>query len=385
MADSSQVNTTFDPFTQNFTLLMADGQTIFQVSIPDLDQFVLYNSQVCINYASQIGASIIMLVVVLLTTREAKRRSPIFMLNVTSLVLSFIRSLLQTLYWVGPFTESYAYFSGDYDMVPRSAYATSVAALVMTLLFLMTVELSLILQTNVVCCTLRERYRWLVMALSCAVSLLAIGFRFAVTVLNSEAILNTESTYFLYSIASGALIMETISIWFFCAIFVAKLAITLYQRKKLGLKQWGPMQIICIMGGCTMIIPSIFAILEYFPASTFPEAGSLALTLVAIFLPLSSVWASAAIEGSSPVLRTDPHTKLGSYSGHTNAASTVDRKGSLGLLSPKANMTTIEHDSSHIGTPDIDDGAFAHDSLSGVRVDRSYTVNTGRFAGVGRD
>lgn len=248
-------NSTFNPYTQYFTLLMADGFTTFQVDIPTLDEFVFYNTQVGINYASQIGASIVMFVVILLLTKDSKRRSPLFIINVISLALSIVRSLLQTLYWTGPFSEPYAYFSGDYSAVPRSAYANSVASIVMTLLLLCTVELSLVLQTRVVCTTLRDSYRLIIIALSILITLLTVGFRFADMVANAIAITNLETTYSLTWLASAALIMETISIWYFCLIFVAKLGFTLYQRKKLGLRQWGPMQIVCIMGGCTLVIP----------------------------------------------------------------------------------------------------------------------------------
>jgi pheromone alpha factor receptor len=252
MSSTSQV-ATFNPYTQNFTLLMSDGITTFQVGIPDLDNFVLYNTQVSINYATQIGASIVMLAVVILVTRESKRRSSLFFINVISLILSVIRSLLQTLYGVGPFNESYAYFSGDYSAVPSSAYANSIASIVMTLLLLCTVELSLVMQTRVVCTTLKESHRLAIMALSLFITLMTIGFRFGDMVQNAKAIVDLVPTYSW--LASAALIMETVSIWYYCLIFVGKLGITLYQRKKLGLRQWGPMQIICIMGGCTMVIP----------------------------------------------------------------------------------------------------------------------------------
>ena len=258
---------TFNPYTQNFTLLMPDGVTAFQVSIPDLDQFFFYNTQVSINYASQIGASIVMLAVVLLITKESKRRSSLFFINVVSLILSVIRSLLQTLYWVGPFNESYAYFSGDYNAVPSSTYANSIASIIMTLLLLCSVELSLVLQTRVVCTTLRESYRLAIVALSLFITLLTVGFRFGDMVENAIAIVELEPTYSW--LASAALITETISIWYFCLIFVGKLGITLYQRKKLGLRQWGPMQIICIMGGCTMVIPCKFSFISYLQFLTF--------------------------------------------------------------------------------------------------------------------
>jgi pheromone alpha factor receptor len=249
MSSTSQAPA-FNPYTQNFTP--------FQVGIPDLDNFVLYNTQVSINYATQIGASIVMLAVVILVTRESKRRSSLFFINVISLILSVIRSLLQTLYWVGPFNECYAYFSGDYSAVPNSAYSNSIASIVITLLLLCTVELSLVMQTRVVCTTLKESHRLAIVALSLLITLLTVGFRFGDMVQNAEAIVDLVPTYSW--LASAALIMETISIWYYCLIFVGKLGLTLYQRKKLGLRQWGPMQIICIMGGCTMVIPCKFFI-----------------------------------------------------------------------------------------------------------------------------
>jgi pheromone alpha factor receptor len=246
----------FAPAQQNFTLLMGDGTTPFQVNMADLDASVLNEVEICINYGSQIGASIIMLVVVLLVTRKAKRKSLIFPINVLSLILSVLRSLLQTLYWVGPFTEIYAYFSGDYTAVPRSAYNNSIAAIVMTLLLLVTVETSLVLQTHVILrLAMRNRYRYSIMVVSIMVALLAIGFRFAEMVLNAIAIFSLESTYFLTRLASATLITETISIWYFCLIFVAKLGMTIYQRRVMNQKQWSVLSIVFIMGGCTMVIP----------------------------------------------------------------------------------------------------------------------------------
>lgn len=244
------------PLQQNFTLLMSDGVTPFNVSVSDLDIFVKYSSEICINYGSQIGASVFMLVVVLLVTKEAKRKSPVFLLNVLSLAFSSIRSLLQALYWVGPFTEIYTYFSGDYSTVPKSAYAVSITATVMTFLLLCTVEVSLVLQTHVILrLAIKNIYRYSIMIVSLIVALQAIGFRFALMVLNVEAIMSLEDEYFLDRIASAALITETISVWYFCLIFVAKLGVTIYQRRKMKQKQWSVFSIILIMAGCTMVIP----------------------------------------------------------------------------------------------------------------------------------
>jgi len=244
----------FDPMLQNFTLYMPDGTAVV-TNIPSLDTFIKQNSEVCVVYGSQLGASVLMLFVILITTRDTKRRSPIFILNVLSLLLSFLRSLLQILYWVGPWNEAYRYLAYDYSTVPKSAYDNSAAAVVLTLLLLIAIEASLVLQTNIVCLNLLPLLRWGVVVFSILITLLTVSVRLAFSVRNIQGILKAVYLPDTKMLGQASLITETASIWFFCLIFVAKLAWTLYQRRKMGLKQWGPMQIICIMGGCTMIIP----------------------------------------------------------------------------------------------------------------------------------
>ncbi len=51
-------------------------------------------------------------------------------------------------------------------------------------------------------------------------------------------------------------ITTTISVCVFCAMFVAKLGVAMKERKKLGIKQFGPMRVLFIMGCQTMFIPS---------------------------------------------------------------------------------------------------------------------------------
>ena len=244
----------FDPYTQSFTLLASDG-TPFNVSIPELDFFVFYNNQICINYGAQIGASMLLLVVLLLLTKPDKRSSALFIVNVLSLALNIIRNVLQGVYFTGPFTETYAVFSGDFSRVHAGDYATSVTCAVQTVLVLICVEISLCLQTRVVCVTLRQLYRRIIFAASIMIALLAIGFRLALCIENSIYVVQAKVDVPLQKLLSATTITETISICWFSAVFVAKLAFALNERRKLGLVQFGPMQIIFIMGCQTLIIP----------------------------------------------------------------------------------------------------------------------------------
>ena len=244
---------TFDPFSQNITFVSPNGPV--NVSLIDIDDFNLYNIEICINYGSQIGASIATLLILLLLSKPDKRLSTIMILNTLSLVFNIIRNVLQCVFFTGPFAEVYASFTADYSRVRPGNIALSVTATVFTLLLQVSVEASLYLQVRVVCVTLRKVYRQLISAVSAIIVLLAIGFRFAYTVKNDQYIVAERSPESLYMLGSASNITTCISLFWFCAVFVMKLGYALHQRKKMGLGQFGPMQILMIMGFQTLIIP----------------------------------------------------------------------------------------------------------------------------------
>ena len=247
-------NTTAELFHQSFVLQESDG-TNYTVTLDDLDAFTLYGRQLCIILGTQIGACITLLVVLLLLTKPEKRGSPIFTVNSLALIFDIIRSVLTCLYFTGPFEEVYAYYTQEYLYVHSKDYAESVTATVFTFLLLICVEISLCLQAHVVCVTLRRMYRQVILVVSILVASLAIGFRFAYMVENDILIIQAVAEESIEWLGSATNITTTISICWFCAVFVAKLGVSLYQRRKLGMGQSGPMEIIFIMGCQTLIIP----------------------------------------------------------------------------------------------------------------------------------
>ncbi|KAI4248160.1 MAG: hypothetical protein LQ352_006005 [Teloschistes flavicans] len=328
----------FDPFTQSFALLMSDGTPI-NITIPELDAFILYSVQISINYAAQLGASLLFLIVLLLLTKPEKRKSPIFIINSLALVFNVIRTLLQCLYFTGPFCEPYAYFSLDYSRVSTSDYANQVAITVLTLLLLICAELSLLLQVQVVCVTLRQIFQRLIFALSIIIAGLAVSFRLTFCIENARYILALKSLFPLEWLASATNIVTTISICWFCAVFVIKLGFALDQRKKLGVGTFGPMRIIFIMGCQTLIIPAIFSIIEYFVP--VPSMDSNVLSLVVIFLPLSSLWASASNDHRKRYTAQPKfHGKLLGSDGSALTGPLVGEQFLIEPLSPSATATS---------------------------------------------
>ncbi|KAI9663642.1 MAG: hypothetical protein M1821_007132 [Bathelium mastoideum] len=144
--------TDFNPFTQQFTILLPD-QTPMNVTVDDIQDLVSYAANDSINYGSQIGSSLVLLVILLLVTKAEKRRSLVFILNTTALLLNFIRCVVISLYCTGPWWNWYSQLIGDFDNVPTSQYATSIAGVVLTFLLIVCLETSLILQVHVVCVT----------------------------------------------------------------------------------------------------------------------------------------------------------------------------------------------------------------------------------------
>ncbi|KAI4187372.1 MAG: hypothetical protein LQ348_004098 [Seirophora lacunosa] len=344
----------FDPFSQSFTLLSGDGMAI-NITIPELDAFILYSVQISINHAAQLGASLIILIVLLLLTKPDKRKTPILIINCTALVLNVLRSLLQCLYFTGPFSETYAYFSLDYSRVTRSDYASQVTITVLMWLLLLCVEASLLLQVRVVCVTLLDFYKHIIYALSTCIAGLALAFRLALSIENAKYILALESQFSLHWLASAANITTSVSICWFSLVFVIKLGLALNQRKKLNVGSFGPMQIIFIMGCQTLIIPgmdpsvyrrdalltepAIFSIIEYFVP--LPSIDSNVLTLVIIFLPLSSLWASASVDNRrrhSP--KPEVEGKLLNSNGTASTGPLIGEKFLNEPLTPSGTPTT---------------------------------------------
>ncbi|TKA75363.1 hypothetical protein B0A49_03334 [Cryomyces minteri] len=384
----------FDPFSQSFTLLAADG-TPFNVSMSDVNDYVSYGGRILVNYSSQIGASALLLVVLLLLTKHEKRSSPIFILNSISLTLNTMRSILQCLYFTGPFYSFYAYFASDYTRVPKAQYGVSIAGVVFTFLLLVCIEVSLILQMRVVCVTSPKLQRFWITMSSTVVALLALGFRLALLVENARSISSLDDFGAFQWLASASNITTTISICFFCIVFCTKLGLALRRRSKLGLSQFGPMQIIFIMGCQTLIIPAVFSLLQY--AAVVPELSSQVPTLVALFLPLSSMWASVVIEPNNRAVKKahdghrmffgswTPSNKPGNNSGYSKESQGTTDSDAKSLPCPitgfyprdQVAKTEVAHptsQSSNLGSQNED---LEMQKLD-IRAGDSYIVSTNK-------
>jgi pheromone alpha factor receptor len=244
----------FNPYQQNITIVTSD-ETPFNITMVDIDGYVQDGIISCVDYGTQLGASAVTFVMLLLLTRPQKRRSAVFVLNLATLCLNIARLVCDILYFTGAFFETYAYFSGDFARVKPSDYANSILAMVFLSLLEICIQCSLILQTMAICAHLPTLQKRLFLILSTMVAIVPTGFRMAEMALNAKCTIeNLPFTEYIWLEKANTIIM-TVSICFFSAIFTYKLAFSIYRRRQLGIRQFGPMQALFIMSCQTMIVP----------------------------------------------------------------------------------------------------------------------------------
>lgn len=291
----------------------ADGETLLQVPIPQIDSFNDYIVSVCINYGTQLGATLAMLFVTLIMTPTAKLRRPSGVLQVLVLLLCAIRTALLAAWFLTDFTEFYNVFAMDYSSVPGYQFHFSIAANALSLMLVIAVEIVLMHQAWAMVALWPDAARYVLSILSICITLLTVGWRLAATVVSNKAVLSLQSTKDSIWISQWAVITNAISICWFCALFNAKLVAHLITNHGIlpTNRSLTPMEVLVMTNGVLMIIPGsylhfaslsflcrthsltsclsvIFAGLEFGHFANF-ESASLTLTSVALILPLGTL------------------------------------------------------------------------------------------------
>jgi pheromone alpha factor receptor len=264
----------FNLWIQPVTLYNEDGST-FTVNMGNVDEIRLYAARLGITYGTQIGASLLLLLVLLLLTRASKRKSCIFLINALSLAANTIRCILLSCYVTSTMLNPYSQLSGNYSRVTREDLATSTAANVFTLMVTVLVMVSLSLQVRVVCITTAPVQRYFIMGTTTVMACIAIGYKAAFVVLNIKQTLNLQSLQPYGNVVLASYITQAVAIWLFSCVFTYKLGYAIIQRRKLKMPQFGPMQIVFIMGCQTMLIPGTLPPHILFPCALLTQPSRL--------------------------------------------------------------------------------------------------------------
>ncbi|KAF5679795.1 pheromone alpha factor receptor [Fusarium heterosporum] len=294
----------FDPLTQNITFFAADGKTEIHVPMPVVDQLRRRIVNSTINYATQLGACLIMLIVLLVMVPMEKFRRPFMVLQLLSLVICSIRMVLLCIFFISKFTDLYPYYAIDFSHIPRSSYAPAIAGTTMSLCLVISTELMLMSQAWTMVKLWPNVWKYIITGFSLVVSLMTISIRITFTVLQNRSNLAAEETWHWLWLSQWTIIMNVVSIAWWCLVFNIKLVWHLISNRGMlpSYRTFTPMEVLIMTNGILMIIPVIFASLEWAHFVDF-EVASLTLTSVAVILPLGTLAAQriASSNANTPI------------------------------------------------------------------------------------
>jgi len=266
----------FDPYLQVFTIVGPDGQTRIPVSMPVLNWYYLNNVRLAISYSAQACVAGIMILVVLFMTERSKLTRPSMLLNLVGLGCCLINRLLLTLYFTGPFANIYSVFASDFSAVPRSQYANSIAATTVGTILLIVVESALMYQAWTLLRTWPKLPKYIVGIVSLALVLVVLGFRFTSMVYQNLAVLHRRLPLGTVWILKTTVILSSVSIFWFCALFNLRLVTHLVKNRGVlpSRSTLNPMEILVIVNGLLMTIPGEFLSKQYLVPLLWKEANS---------------------------------------------------------------------------------------------------------------
>jgi pheromone alpha factor receptor len=258
----------FDIFNQTFELIGPDGSTQM-LSTLDIEFVRLMATRTGIIFATQLGASAILLMILLLMTPSTKRRSLSWIFNVLALVCNVIRCTLQCLEMTGPLGNFVLVVTAEYAVADLTkTIRLAIANNVITTMVFIFIELALVTQVQVICvASMSSLYRIATLTFCGIVAAIAIGFRLNLMVINSLSTASLgsfgetgwEPFETLQWAQSTNNVTAIVSICVFSAVFCTKLGLAIRSRRSMGLKQFGAMQIVFIMGCQTLCIPGKFS------------------------------------------------------------------------------------------------------------------------------
>ena len=253
----------FDPLNQTFPLLGPDGTTQIPIWIPDVDEVVKEAIAIAVNYASQIGACVVMLLVVLTMTARSRMLRATTTINMAGLVVAIIRCTLLVLYFTSSYLEFYTFFTHDFSQISTTDTRISVAATVFAVPQLVLIEAALIIQAWSVVQLWRALLKWLTIVISALVAFFAIGFKCASVSLQVKAIVDFFDPSPYIWVRQSDLAFGTTTIFWFCFLFMTRLAFHMWEHRSIlpPVKGLSAMEVLVMTNGVLMLVPGVYCIL----------------------------------------------------------------------------------------------------------------------------
>lgn len=309
MAASSSTDV-FDVLNQTFILIGQDGVTEYPVYLPVLDHMYTDRFAAQANYGSQIGASIMMLVVYLLMTPRAKFRRVPTIINILALLFNILRCVLLAVFPQSQWFEFYTLWTGDISLVPASDYRLSVTGTVSTIPVTILIEAALIVQAWAMIQLWPAKFKWPAIVVSALISTAAVAFKIFDSILQALFIVEESARQILW-VRKTDIAFSAASIFWFCFLFNIRLAVHMWKNRSIlpSVKGMSAMEVLVMTNGILMCVPgkhhstprlsmiariadknnaAFFCGLEFGPWTRY-EFGSLTYTSVVLVLPLGTL------------------------------------------------------------------------------------------------
>ncbi|KAK4452607.1 fungal pheromone mating factor STE2 GPCR-domain-containing protein [Podospora aff. communis PSN243] len=367
------------PEEQLVVLLGPTGSDNITVPLSEIDMVWSLGASGAISYGSQVGACFMMLVVLLgMTPRHRFKRAPTIV-HILALIFNMVRMLLLALYFPSTWYDLYTQMTGDVQFVAQMDYNISVAATILGLPVTILILAALVLQAWSMMQLWQRRYKIPTAMISVLLVVVTIAFNILNVVQQTNYILNgTRRQLWMRKTFLGLICS---SITWFCFLFNSRLVIHMWQNRTIlpSLKGLNAMDVLVITNGFLMIIPVLFAFLEFGNFSRF-EAGSVTWTSVVVVLPLGTLIAQRLANPrwfSSPELSVD--ASAGGASGrrllNTGATGNGGNNASFQTQSTGVVKSQISSEPRCVHADHVDAQLARNDDADleqGVRVD--YTI-----------
>ncbi|KAK1688688.1 GPCR fungal pheromone mating factor [Colletotrichum godetiae] len=250
----------FNPFDQILVLktsLNTAEDTDLTVSPMMIDGLYKQDIGTCANYSSQIGASFMMLPIVISLTPSMRLFKASLCVHVAALVVNTVRMTLLVPFFTSPnWANFYTRFASDYSRVTAADFHLSITTEATSLVLHMLIQVSLGIQAWALVKLLPRPWKGGVVVLSCFVSASAIGLRLGLCIIHINAILMLSPAHLIW-VAQGSGVVGAISIAYYCALFNIKLLIHLVKNRGIlpRRQRLNAMEVLIITNGILMVIP----------------------------------------------------------------------------------------------------------------------------------
>nr|CAP17774.1 pheromone receptor 2 [Neurospora intermedia] len=332
---------------------------LLNVTTTDVDTLNDMMISITINYATQIGATFIMLAIMLLMTPRRRFKRLPTIISLLALCINLIRVVLLALFYPSHWTDFYVLYSGDWQFVPPSDMQISVAATVLSIPVTALLLSALMVQAWSMMQLWTPLWRALVVLVSGLLSLATVAMSFANCIFQAKNILYADPLP-AYWVRKLYLALTTGSISWFTFLFMIRLVMHMWTNRSIlpSMKGLKAMDVLIITNSILMLIPVLFAGLEFLDSASGFESGSLTQTSVVIVLPLGTLVAQRiatrgympdSFEASSGLNGSLPLSNLsfagGGGGGGGGSGGHKDKENERGII-PPTNTTATPFSSS---------------------------------------